>query len=241
MPGSNVCELPERASGELRDVPVEILCAEARAQEAKFVRGEPSQDAAGVELFRRAIAEGDEQAWAAVVGLYRGLLLAQAGRQVIRKLVDEDGAFCVDRAFQRFWRATRGRGLHEFGDLAAILTYLKMCLASVLLDEARARRRKACFSYDALPPDASVSADPSAEILANLARRELWAALDRELRTDEERLVARLSFAVGLSPREIRARHPEHFADVAEVYRLKRNIIERLRHSAPMREFLDLD
>jgi len=231
MPGQNVCELPECAPGELKDVSIEILCAEARAQEANFVRGEPSEDAAGVELFRRAIADGDEEAWEAVVALYRGLLIAQSARQVVRSLVVEDAGFCVDRAFQRFWRATRARGIHEFQDLASILKYLKMCLASVLLDEARARRRQACVSFDGLAPDAYVSSDPSSEVVAGIAQVELWKAIDRELRNDTERLVVRLSFAAGLSPREITALHPDRFPDVSEVYRLKRNLIERLRRS----------
>src|SRR5258706_2044022 len=198
---SNVCELPDSTTGDLSDVPIDVLCAEARAKEANFVRGEPSQDAAGVELFRRAIADADEEAWEAVVTLYRGLLIAQSARQVVRSLVTEDAAFCVDRAFQRFWRATRARGIHEFQDLASILKYLKMCLASVLLDEARARRRQATLSIDDLAPDAYVSSDPSAEVVANIAQVELWKAIDRELRTDTERLVVRLSFATGLRPR----------------------------------------
>src|ERR1700687_3313073 len=239
MPGHNVCELPERAPGELKDVPIEILSAEARAQEANFVRGDPSADAAGVELFRRAIADADEEAWEAVVALYRGLLIAQSARQVVRGLVDEDAGFCVDRAFQRFWRATRARGIHEFQDLASILKYLKMCLASVLLDEARARRRQACVSIDDLSPEAYVSTDPSAEVVANIAQVELWKAIDRELRNDAERLVVRLSFAAGLSPREICALHPDHFPDVSEVYRLKRNLIERLRRSKAISGLLD--
>ncbi len=239
MPGQNVCELPECALGELKDVSIEILCAEARAQEANFVRGEPSADAAGVELFRRAIADGDEEAWEAVVALYRGLLIAQSARQVVRNLVVEDAGFCVDRAFQRFWRATRARGILEFQDLASILKYLKMCLASVLLDEARARRRQACVSIDDLSPDARASSDPSAEVVANIAQVELWKAIDRELRNDTERLVVRLSFAAGLSPREIRALHPDHFTDVSEVYRLKRNLIERLRRSRAIGDLLD--
>ena len=239
MPGQNVCELPERATGDLSDVPIEVLCAEARAQEANFVRGEPSEDAAGVELFRRAIADADEEAWEAVVALYRGLLIAQSARQVVRSLVDEDAGFCVDRAFQRFWRATRARGIHEFQDLASILKYLKMCLASVLLDEARVRRRQACVSIDDLAPDAFVSTDPSAEVVANIAQVDLWKAIDREIRNDAERLVVRLSFAAGFSPREIRALHPEVFADVSEVYRLKRNLIERLRRSKAISDLMD--
>jgi DNA-directed RNA polymerase specialized sigma24 family protein len=239
MPGQNVCELPECASGRLKDVPVEILWAEARFQEANFVRGEPSEDAAGVELFRRAIADADEEAWEAVVTLYRGLLIAQSARQVVRNLVDEDAGFCVDRAFQRFWRATRARGIHEFQDLASILKYLKMCLGSVLLDEARARRRQACVSIEDVSPDTCVSTDPSAEVVGRIAQRELWDAIDREMRNDDERLVLRLSFAAGLSPREIRALHPERFADVSEVYRLKRNLIERLRRNQALQELLD--
>src|SRR3981081_581194 len=104
MPGQNVCELPERVAGELKDVPIEILCVTARAQEGNFVRGEPSDDSAGLELFRRAIVDADEAAWEAVVALYRGLLIVRCARQVVRSLVDEDARFCVDRAFQRFWK-----------------------------------------------------------------------------------------------------------------------------------------
>src|SRR4030081_1824381 len=101
MPVQELCELPDCAPGDLFHVPIDVLCAEARAQEANFVRGEPSEDAAGVELFRRAIADADEDAWDAVITLYRGLLIAQSARQVVRSLVSEDAGFCVDRAFQR--------------------------------------------------------------------------------------------------------------------------------------------
>ena len=224
---------------DLRDMPLQRLRAEAQAQERRYARGEPSEDAAGLELFRRAIDERDEIAWHAVVEVYRGLLVAQVGRKLVRNLVVEDDGFCVDRAFQRFWRATRARGIHEFQDLASILKYLKMCLASVLLDEARARRRQACVSIDDLSPEAYVSTDPSAEVVANIAQVELWNAIDRELRNDAERLVVRLSFAAGLSPREIRALHPDQFPDVSEVYRLKRNLIERLRRSKAISGLLD--
>jgi len=88
--------------------------------------------------------------------------------------------------------------------------------------------RQACVSIDDLSPDTCVSTDPSAEVVANIAQVDLWKAIDHELRNDTERLVVRLSFAAGLSPREIRALHPDQFPDIAEVYRLKRNLIETL-------------
>jgi hypothetical protein len=220
-------------------MPLQLLRAEAQAQERTYARGEPSEDAAGLELFRRAIDERDESAWQAVVEVYRGLLVAQAGRKLVRNLVVEDDGFCVDRAFQRFWHATSTRQLTHFEDLPSILKYLKLCLGSVLLDQARARRRQAWVSLDDVAPDGVVTADPSNQVIGQLARRELWAAIDRDLPDTGERLVAHLSFVAGLSPREILARHPEKFQDVYDVYRTKRNMIERLRRSQSIQSLLN--
>src|ERR1700730_10199649 len=155
MPGNSVLEPLVRSGSELdlKTAPLEVLRAQARAQEASFVHGETNNGAAGFELFRRAIAECDGDAWAAVMDVYRGLLVAQAQRQMLRRLVDEDDGFCADRAFQRFWRATRGGRMEGFHDLASILKYLKMCLGSVLLDAARVRRRQASISIDDVPAD----------------------------------------------------------------------------------------
>jgi DNA-directed RNA polymerase specialized sigma24 family protein len=242
MPAQSLLEPLERSRTELdlKTAPLEVLRAQARAQEANFVHGEASNGAAGLELFRRAIAEGDEDAWAAVMDVYRGLLLAQAQRQLLRKLVDEDDGFCVDRAFQRFWRATRAGHMAGFNDLASVLKYLKMCLGSVLLDAARVRRRQASISIDDLPVDGPVTDDPSAAVVGQIAGRELWLAVEQELRDESERLVAQLSFVGGLSPREIRARHPDRFAEVDDVYRHKRNAVDRLRRSRAIQQLLAL-
>jgi hypothetical protein len=47
------------------------------------------------------------------------------------------------------------------------------------------------------------------------------------------------TFAGDLPPRAIRARHPRVFADVASVYRAKRNVLARLRHSPALRHLYD--
>src|ERR1043165_580183 len=98
---------------DLRKLSIEELRAQAQAQEALYTRGEVSDDAAGMELFRRAMQETDEAAWQAIIEIYRGLLVAQASRRVIRGLVIEDDGFCVDRAFQRFWHASHNGTVHE--------------------------------------------------------------------------------------------------------------------------------
>ncbi|HEY1295049.1 MAG TPA: hypothetical protein VGJ60_18365 [Chloroflexota bacterium] len=225
-------------SGDLRGRSLRELQAEAQAQEANYARGEATDDAPGLELFRRALDDDDADAWQAVTDVYRPILVAHAARRVVRGLVIEDDAFCVDRAFQRFWLACRNGRAHQFDDLAAVINYLKLCLGSVLLDEARCRRRQVCTSIDEVPPEACLGADPAAQVMGHMIARELWAAINHELNTDEERLVAELSFVAGLTPREILARHPEKFFDVFTVYRTKRNVIDRLRRSGAIQELL---
>ena len=230
----------ETPTADPRDRAIDELQAEAHAQELSYSRGEPTDDTAGLELFRRAIEDRNEDAWRAIIEIYRGLLVAQAGRRVIRGLVIEDDGFCVDRAFQRFWRATRsGRAHQQFADLASILKYLKMCLGTVLLDEARARRRQGAVPIEDVPPETCVTADATNAVIGQLTRRELWRIIERELTDTNQLLVARLSFVAGLSPREILARHPEKFHDALDVYRTKRNMIDRLRRSAAIQELLD--
>jgi hypothetical protein len=223
---------------DLRELPLVELRAEAEAQEAIYARGEASDDAAGLELFRRAMVDNDPAAWQAVMDVYRALLVAHAGRRVVRGLVIEDDGFCVDRAFQRFWQASRNGRLRGFEDLASILKYLKMCLGSVLLDEARSRRRQSCASIDDVPPESSISGDPAAQVIGRIVGRDLWASIDAELNDPHERLVAHLSFVDGLTPREILARHPEKFHDVFDLYRTKRNMIERLRRCEAVQDML---
>jgi hypothetical protein len=79
-----------------------------------------------------------------------------------------------------------------FNDLASVLKYLKLCLATVLLDEARGCQRRPYLSLDDVVDDAFVCADHSAQIVGRVARDELWQAISRELIDDNERLYGAL-------------------------------------------------
>ncbi|CAA9541297.1 MAG: hypothetical protein AVDCRST_MAG88-32, partial [uncultured Thermomicrobiales bacterium] len=48
----------------------------------------------------------------------------------------------------------------------------------------------------------------------------------------------RLCLALELKPSEVHARYPDRFASVADVYRIKRNLLDRLRRSPEIRRFL---
>src|SRR3954453_2834340 len=115
MNGAPTCVAADPDAPHLvRSADLDTLVCEARIQERNFINGCPSSDAAGVELFRRAIEQQDQLAWAAIVDLYRGLLLAYCSRVVMRRLVPEDDQFYVERAYERFWQATRNAGIGQF-------------------------------------------------------------------------------------------------------------------------------
>jgi hypothetical protein len=61
---------------------------------------------------------------------------------------------------------------------------------------------------------------------------EVWEAILHLLPDSRDQRVAYLLFHCGLKPREIIHFCPQEFSDVQEVYRLRRNIMERLLHHA---------
>jgi hypothetical protein len=228
------------AVGSLRELSLDMLRAEAWVQERRFARRETSDQAAGLELFRRAITERDDDAWDAIMIVYREGLIAQAGRNVLSQLVGERIAVCADLAFERFWHATRSGCVQKFDDLGAILKYLKMCFGSVLLDEARARRRRLLeVPLEELSGERCLAADASSHVIDEAGAEELWYEVKRQLASSNERLVAYLSLVRGLTPAEIAMRHPDRFETVIHVYRVKRNILVRLRRSPSIQRWRD--
>jgi hypothetical protein len=213
----------------LRGMSLYAVAAGCREEVGKRRRGEPFTDAFGEELFRRAICERDHRAWEAIVEQYRALLAAWACRH--RAYV----AGCVDaedvaiRALSRFWMAVGPERLSRFAGINPMMQYLKLCVHSIVLDEVRALA-------DPFEP-AEEEHDIEALALDQVAAAQLWHAILRALDDRGERLVVYLSFALGMKPSAIHARHPERFGSVAAVYQLKRNAIDRLRRSPEILRF----
>ena len=142
------------------------------------------------------------------------------------------------RAFERFFIAVGPERFGTFPSLAALLRYLKLCAHSVLLDEARAQGGTYVDSLSQHGDEAGEAPDVAGYALGQLAGEDLWAAVQGELQDEADRLVARLCLVLGLKPREVYQRHPERYADVAEVYRVKRNLLDRLRRSPAILAFI---
>jgi DNA-directed RNA polymerase specialized sigma24 family protein len=198
----------------------------------------PRESDAGYELFRRALGERDEQAWTAVYAQYRGMVLSWV-RQHPAARFDGDDDYLVNRAFERLWTAVGPERFAGFPALPAVLRYLKLCVHSVILDERRAERLErglmAPAGLEAV--NAPGPHDVARDVLDQESGRALLRAMAEEAEGEAERQVLVLSFVRDLRPREVFAVRPDLFPTVGDVYRVKRNLIERLRSSPTIRRF----
>lgn len=222
----------------IRELPIVELARRCREETLRFLRGEDRDDSFCFEIFARAVVNKNDDAWQAIMAQYRGIVLAYVGQHTAAAMLRESDDYWVNRAFQRFWSAVGPDRFERFLDLAALLKYLKLCVHSVLMDEVRARRAASATPLDEVPETTPDRTDTEHAVVGQLAHEQLWDTISRELQDEAEQQVIYLSFVRDMKPADIAERYPRLFATVADVYRIKRNVIERLRRSPEIRAFL---
>jgi hypothetical protein len=212
----------------LQDMSVEELANRCMDEIKRFQCGEPSNDLYGIELFGRALKRLDPLAWEIVQqrfsDMMHGWIYQHPMRHIACRFDSEENY--VAQAFARFWQATSGNPKIEFTTLAAILRYLRASLNGTILDALRAYSR---------PREMPLPEPGAAEGLFGEEQddnRELWEAIQSVLPDKRQRRVAYLLFHCHLKPRQVVQFCPDEFRDVGEIYRLRRNIFERLLRNA---------
>ena len=192
-----------------------------------YHRGGPFYEAYGLELLRRAIVQEDQKAWAGIQQclskVVRGWLHSHPSREVACHLESEENYVAL--AFERFWQATVRQQI-QFETLAGALSYLRASLNGAILDTLRVYTR----AREVPLPEPGDPAEPQMEERED--PQELWEFLQRMLPNVREQRLAYLLFYCGLKPRAIVQHCSQEFSDVHEVYRLRRNIMERLLRNA---------
>lgn len=188
---------------------------------------------AGYELFRRAIVERDEQAWAAIYTHYRQLMISWARYAGARAPVVGQYEDIADRALARAWSALPPEQFAQFPSLATLLGYLRACVCAAAIDVARAEAtRERAYQKLELP---SVTT-PEELVLGAQSRDELWRLINKLVSNEHERIILIESFVLGLPPRAILERHQDRFEDVPAIYGVKRNLLNRLERSRDLRQ-----
>jgi hypothetical protein len=218
------------------------LCRRCRQETVRYRGGEPHDDRYSFEVFRRAVVERDERCWQELYDLYHDQVLTwcrQAGGALAGDL-DEFLAL----TWERFWMNYTPEKLHASTGTAAMLSYLKMCSRSVVVDAARGRQRSVFGHPAALPLDhaavewAARQASPDETLASSAGRDALWQAINSRLRDERERVLMYLTLELGLRSAEIQTRRPDLFPAVVDVYRATRNVLDRLRRDAELRAWL---
>src|SRR5258708_14199240 len=215
----------ERASSTMRNA---ALAEQCLLELGAYRRGELCDETYGLELFRRAIVEGDTEAWEWGQRCFGEIVLGWLPRHPSRAAACrlESEANYVALAFERFWQATAVTQQVTFKTLAAALQYLRASLHGAILDTLRAYSRPKEVSL----PEPGEPGEPFAEDQTEAS--EVWEVLQTMLPNRRELRLAYLLYYCGLKPREIVRFCPQEWSDVQEIYRLRRNIVERLLRRA---------
>jgi hypothetical protein len=115
-----------------------------------------------------------------------------------------------------------------------------MCVHSVITDFNRvAGSAFQQVSLDELQSNVKENSPATEEIvLDRFDNQALWDQLTERLNDEKERLVMQGVFILALKPRELCDHYAGKFSDVEEVYRIKQNVLARLRRDAEFRKLL---
>ncbi|HZD10860.1 MAG TPA: sigma-70 family RNA polymerase sigma factor [Candidatus Binatia bacterium] len=190
------------------------------------------------ELFRRAIVEHNERAWTYLCDNYRPLVGGWVRRNRAFASSGEEIDYFVNGAFAKMWSAMSAEKFDSFSDLKSLLRYLQLCVSSVVTDHARNAEYHEML--EDLPPSVEEDEGKGVEdvALARTEREDFWQAISQRLNDDKERLVLHYSYIVGFKPGQIYDEKQDVFEDVHEIYRIKENVLARLRRDTGLQELL---
>lgn len=194
-----------------------------------------------IQALYHALVHRDHTSWESVWRSWRPRVAGWVRRHPQYSYTGEEVDYFVNRAFEKLWRAVDGTKLERFVNPAQVIQYFKLCVHSAILDElrgARPERAQVAVSTEELVdiPDARPGVEEDA--MTRVRKDELWSAVSRHARSEEERVLVVAGLVRGMAPREIALRYPGLFGSVSDVYRLKRNLMDRLSRDKRLREFL---
>ena len=194
------------------------------------------------ELFRRALSDPHSDTGKAAWGFIHQQYARQAMLWVKRHrsfpMTGREPDLLADLALEKMWVsfANKNGKLRDFPDdpergLKALMKFLQLCIHSVVMDNIE--------RYEAELPsgdDGDSASEPATEDPDRLASEAIWRCVFDRLKTDKERLVVDGSFVNGLKPGQIYKLHADVFKNTKEVYRIKENVLARLRRDRTLRD-----
>lgn len=193
-----------------------------------------------IELLLNALADRDELSWEKAWLAWAPRVAVWVRRHPQFGRTGEEAQVFVSRSLEKLWRAVDQKKLAGFETPIQVLQYLKMCVNSSVVECLR--RPVADLVYldeeeqGSQLPDQGAHVEPT--VVRQIERNELWRIVSEHARTEQEQVLVEAALVRGLPPRAIAQRYGGLFTDVQDVYRLKRNLLERLGRDVRLRSFL---
>lgn len=191
-----------------------------------------------LKLFALALLDGDEAAWEILYHQYKPMVKGWVLQHPAFHQTGEEADYFVNVAFSRLWQAVSPHKFESFDGVRSILRYLQICVHSAVVDAIRQKRQE-WLDIDAPEVQSQLSTGGNGieeRISHELYCQQLLRSVTERLKSSREQLVLYEVYVMGLKPREILRRHPEEFQDVKEIYRIKENILARLRRDKELLE-----
>ena len=225
-------------AGDPRLFDVDRLADACAEHTARFFSRMAHNTAYCFELFRRAIVGCNSYAWEKIYQQYHSLVASWARHHNEITEMEEEVDYFVNCAFDRMWSALTPDKFRQFQDLAALLRYLQTCVHSVIIDHVRSNHLQT-VDLDKCTHLSSQDVPSIEKIVSDeLERYRLWKTVVGLMRNEKEVIVLKYSFLYELKPSQIYADNPDRFESLDEVYRIKRNLLNRLGRNPALKQFL---
>jgi hypothetical protein len=220
--------------GDLARLELAQLAQNCGHELTRFRAGNAPGAAHCFELLRRALEDESQDAFACVFELYR----AQVARWVAgHRMFDASGErtpdVFVNEAFIRLHRHLRGARFANFANTEAVLTYLKACAITALLEQNR-KQRAQMREVSLGEAIGAEQVDPS----RGVAVEQVWAIVSRALPDVRDRELIEQRFQQGLSPAQIAEQAPRHWRDARDVTVALQRCLRRLSRHYELMELL---
>lgn len=199
----------------------------------KFNRKEANDEEYCLEIFHRALVLRNERAWDMLTRRFTGTILGWLRRHPYRETAYRlhSEADYVALTIERLWMVTVRNQSLEFQTLAGALKFMRASLNCVVIDMLRGQTKEAAIPEAGF--DEPVAPEPD-------DGNEFWEIIKSMLPNEREQRLAYLLFHCNLKPRQVVQFCPREFSDVREIFRMKRNILDRLqRNKDRLRWLLD--
>jgi DNA-directed RNA polymerase specialized sigma24 family protein len=209
---------------------IEELAGHCLGETQRYMQHGVSHDTLSCyELFRRAVVDNDQAAYAHLCGCYAPLVARWVRKRLRFTHTSHDVDACVNWAFASMFRSlARPGAFAQFSALEPLLSYLRSCAFSA----AETENRRVYAHEIELLEDLSTGADDVLDPILQAAEAEMVRRMvEALLKDDRERTVYESYFSLGLPPRAIFDMHPTLFRDVQDVHRVKQIMLERIGRS----------